>query len=71
MMSRRHAVLALTFLSSLTLRAAEPELPYQTKYRVINVHRHCAIATEAAVRAELGVILIEKGQHPFSRAKTG
>jgi predicted TIM-barrel fold metal-dependent hydrolase len=36
--------------------AANPEPPYKTKYRVINIHRHCAVATEAAVRAELEVM---------------
>ena len=36
--------------------AAGSEPPYKTKYRVINIHRHCAVATEAAVRAELEVM---------------
>ena len=39
-----------------SLRAADDERPYRTTYRVINVHRHCVIATEAAVRAELEVL---------------
>jgi predicted TIM-barrel fold metal-dependent hydrolase len=30
--------------------------PYKTKYRVINVHKHCALATEEAVQAELEVL---------------
>jgi predicted TIM-barrel fold metal-dependent hydrolase len=37
-------------------RAADTESPYKTTYRVINVHRHCALATEAAVRAEIEVL---------------
>src|SRR6187401_722820 len=37
-------------------QAAEPSAPYQTKYRVVNVHRHGALATEAALLAELEVM---------------
>jgi predicted TIM-barrel fold metal-dependent hydrolase len=37
------------------LRAAEPEADYQAKYPAINVHRHCALASEEALRAELAV----------------
>ena len=33
--------------------AAELEAPFQTKYRVINVHRHSTLVTEGAIRAEL------------------
>ncbi len=36
--------------------AAEPEAPFQTKYRVINVHRHSTPVTEAAMRAELAAL---------------
>jgi predicted TIM-barrel fold metal-dependent hydrolase len=36
--------------------AAEPEPPYKTKYRVMNVHLHCTSVTEAAIRAELEVL---------------
>lgn len=49
-----HGTWLLSFL--LAGVAAEPEAPYQTKYRVINVHRHGALATEAALRAELEVM---------------
>jgi len=42
--------------TDLTLRAADAEPPYKTKYRVINVHRHCVLATEAAVQTELEVL---------------
>jgi len=38
------------------LRAADAEPPYKTRYRVINVHRHCVVATEAMVQAELEVL---------------
>jgi len=38
------------------VRAADPGPLYKTKYRVINIHRHCGVATEAAVRAELEVM---------------
>jgi len=38
------------------VRAADPEPLYKTKYRVINIHRHSTVATEAAVRAELEVM---------------
>ncbi len=38
------------------VRAADPEPLYKTKFRVINIHRHCSVATEAAVRAELEVM---------------
>ena len=38
------------------VRAADPEPAYKTNYRVINIHRHSTIATEAAVRAELEVM---------------
>jgi predicted TIM-barrel fold metal-dependent hydrolase len=38
------------------LSAADLEPPYQTKYRVINVHLHCIQASEAAIRAELEVL---------------
>ena len=36
--------------------AAEPEKPYQTKYRVIDVHHHCTPVSDDAVRAELEVL---------------
>jgi predicted TIM-barrel fold metal-dependent hydrolase len=36
--------------------AAEQEPPYKTKYRVIDVHRHCTPVSEDAVRAELEVL---------------
>lgn len=48
--------LACLFVVGSSFAAAAPEPPYQTKYRVINVHRHCAPATDAAVRAELEVL---------------
>jgi predicted TIM-barrel fold metal-dependent hydrolase len=38
------------------LGAAEPEQPYRTKYRVIDVHRHCVPVSDAVVRAELEVL---------------
>jgi uncharacterized protein len=34
-------------------RAADAEAPYKTKYRVIDVHAHFAVATDAAVKAEM------------------
>ena len=37
--------------------AAEVEAPFQTKYRVINVHRHSTLVTEGAIRAELEAFL--------------
>ena len=37
-------------------KTAESSAPFQTKYRVINVHRHGALATEAALLAELEVL---------------
>lgn len=40
----------------LTLHGADADLPYKTRYRVINVHRHCILVTEAAIRAELEVL---------------
>ncbi|MCE9605561.1 MAG: amidohydrolase, partial [Planctomycetia bacterium] len=36
--------------------AADSGAPYRTKYRVVNVHRHGALASEAALQAELGVM---------------
>jgi predicted TIM-barrel fold metal-dependent hydrolase len=39
-----------------TAHPADPEVPYKTRYRVINIHRHCTLATEAALRAELEVM---------------
>jgi predicted TIM-barrel fold metal-dependent hydrolase len=36
--------------------AAAPEPPYKTKYRVIDVHRHCTPVSEDAVCAELEVL---------------
>lgn len=47
---------ACLFAFAGALPAAEPEAPYKTTYRVINVHRHCGLATEAALRAELEVL---------------
>jgi predicted TIM-barrel fold metal-dependent hydrolase len=38
------------------LAAAEPAPPYKTRYRVINVHRHCVRPSEAFVRAEIEVL---------------
>jgi predicted TIM-barrel fold metal-dependent hydrolase len=38
------------------LDAAEQEQPYKTKYRVIDVHRHCTPVSDDAVRAELAVL---------------
>jgi len=46
------AVFAMSVLSGLVARSAETGAPYQTKYRVVNVHRHGALATEGAVLAE-------------------
>jgi predicted TIM-barrel fold metal-dependent hydrolase len=53
-MSRYGMVLSLLLLP-LPVRATEPEAVYKTSYRVINVHRHCGSATEAALQAELEV----------------
>lgn len=48
--------LACLVLLTGSLRAAEPEPLYKTKYRVIDVHVHCTPVTEDVVRAELGVL---------------
>jgi predicted TIM-barrel fold metal-dependent hydrolase len=63
------ALLALLLHAGL-LRAADPAPLYQTGYRVINVHRHCAVATDAAVRAELEV-LDRVGIHAFVNLDAG
>ena len=57
-MHRRYALLTLASLFALaaSLHAQEPQPPYQTKYRVINVHLHCTPVTDAAIRAELEVL---------------
>jgi predicted TIM-barrel fold metal-dependent hydrolase len=49
------ASLPSLYASARLLRAADPEPAYKTKYRVINVHRHCALATDEAVKAEIEV----------------
>jgi len=49
-------VLAALLSQYSCLFAAEPEPLFKTKYRVINVHRHCALATEAAMKAEFAVL---------------
>jgi predicted TIM-barrel fold metal-dependent hydrolase len=54
--TRPLAALTILLVSPLFLRAADPAPLYKTTYRVINVHRHCAVATEEAVRAELEVL---------------
>lgn len=58
--SRRQPPVGLALLGVLLvvgpLTTSELEPPYQTKYRVINVHLHCLTATEAAIRAELEVL---------------
>ena len=38
------------------VHAADSQPLYKTKYHIINIHRHCTIATEAAMQAELEVI---------------
>jgi predicted TIM-barrel fold metal-dependent hydrolase len=48
--------LGLVVNVSATLRAADAEPPYRARFPVVNVHQHCAVATEAAVRAELAVM---------------
>lgn len=48
--------LALLVLLTGSLGAAEQEQPYQTKYRVIDVHHHCTPVSDDAVRAELEVL---------------
>jgi predicted TIM-barrel fold metal-dependent hydrolase len=53
-MSRRWIAFFIFFLP-LPVGAAEPEPVYKSKYRVINVHRHCGLATESALQAELEV----------------
>ena len=42
-------------VTALPASKTEPSL-YKTKYRVINLHRHCAVATEPAIRSELDVM---------------
>jgi len=51
------AASALPFTHRSVLAAPEPapEPTYKTKYRVINVHRHCALASEAIVQAGIDV----------------
>jgi predicted TIM-barrel fold metal-dependent hydrolase len=36
--------------------AVDPEPPYKTRYRVINIHRHCGPVTEEAIQAEIEVL---------------
>jgi predicted TIM-barrel fold metal-dependent hydrolase len=48
--------LACLVLLTGALSGAEPEQLYKTKYRVIDVHLHCTLVSEDAVRAELVVL---------------
>lgn len=50
-----HACFGL-FASVAALHSADSVVPYKTRYFVINVHCHCAIATDAALWAELEVM---------------
>jgi predicted TIM-barrel fold metal-dependent hydrolase len=57
--SLAYACCAAAFLAVPTLgfvRGAEPSTLYKTRYRVINVHRHCATPSEAVMRAEFEVL---------------
>jgi predicted TIM-barrel fold metal-dependent hydrolase len=79
---RRHAMtypsrcltaLLSLLLCPLALHAADPAdaaTVYKTSYRVINVHRHCGLASEEAVRAELEV-LDQVGMHAFTTLDAG
>jgi hypothetical protein len=50
------SLLSWLFLAGVPANVEGAEPPYRAKYPVVNVHRHCAQATEAAVRAELEVM---------------
>lgn len=50
----RHVLIIVILLLGSVARAQDEQKPlYKTTYRVINVHRHCDTASEAAIQAEI------------------
>ncbi|MDX1947576.1 MAG: amidohydrolase family protein [Pirellulaceae bacterium] len=71
-------LLLLGVLGTAAASAAEPEPPYKTHFRPINVHLHCGQPSAAAVRAELAVcdrtgidkvVILDGGSPPGSLPK--
>jgi predicted TIM-barrel fold metal-dependent hydrolase len=68
--STRYLAVLACLLCPIAVHAADPPPLYKTSYRVINIHRHCGLATEEAVRAELEV-LDQVGMHAFTNLDAG